>query len=161
MAIKNVHVIGLNEFQEEVMIHLSLGRRLSFPSKTGDLHVASKFMVREYEDARGKRVADEERIKGIETSLPGPSIHIHVEEGMQLSDLQDQESYTYEVASIFLGAKDQEELQDHYYRFLEELGLSFEREVDLKALQEEASDEYHERSLMAGRGSLSLMHSYG
>jgi biotin carboxylase len=120
----------------EVMIDLALGERPRFPIESGEYQVAAKFMVREYEDARVKEVPDPERIKGIEARFPAASIHLHVEEGMMLSELTDQDSYTYEVASIYLGARDQKELLDHYYKILEELGLSFEREVGLKALQE-------------------------
>jgi hypothetical protein len=57
---------------------------------------------------------------------PDASIEIHVEPGMRLSSLKNQDSYSYEVAVLFLGGQDQQDLEAKYRRLRADLPLAFE-----------------------------------
>jgi hypothetical protein len=47
-------------------------------------------------------------------------------EGMRLSELKLQDSYSFEVAELFLGARDQKQLLDNYRRAVDVLNFRFE-----------------------------------
>ena len=112
----------------EVAIEVALGVEPRFPVQAGAWRRAAKFMVREYRDARVVQAPDEERLRSIERELGGVRIQVHVEAGMRLSELppQDQDSYSYETAVIFVGADTRDELHRKYEAALERLDLRYE-----------------------------------
>ena len=59
--------------------------------------------------------------------MPGTEILVDVEQGSRLSDMAYQDSYSYEVAVIFMGGRSHESLLRRYRRLLRELPLRFER----------------------------------
>jgi biotin carboxylase len=97
-----------------VMVELALGRKPVFPHRQGPYRYAAKFMWRVYADAIVKRVPTEQEIRAISERISGCQIQMHIHEGMLLSELSDQESYSYEIAVIFLGCDSQQELLDKY-----------------------------------------------
>lgn len=110
---------------QEVMVKVALGEKIKYPSKKGNFKVAAKFMVRAFEDAIVLDLPDETRIREIEKEIPGTTIHLLVQPGMHLTDLQDQDSYSFEIAEIYMGAQDEHELELNYQKCLEELGFDF------------------------------------
>ena len=61
----------------------------------------------------------------LKRDLPGVmAVEVVPEEGQRLSELPGQDSYSYELASIFIGADDREQLRERYDRCVE--GLRFE-----------------------------------
>ena len=48
-----------------------------------------------------------------------------VDEGMQLSELRDQDTHSYEIATVRLGARDQEELLHRFRQVAEMLDFEF------------------------------------
>jgi hypothetical protein len=54
---------------------------------------------------------------------------IHVKEGMRLSDLPNQDSYSFELADIFMGADDEDELIGRFYEVMDMLDFRFSAEV--------------------------------
>jgi hypothetical protein len=53
---------------------------------------------------------------------------LHVKNGLHLGELQGQDSYSYELANIFIGGRDQRELVKKYNQCLD--GLTFDIEYD-------------------------------
>jgi len=99
---------------QKVTIDLALARRPEFPFRQGHCRVAAKFMVRMY-DAAGQdgtvtRMPHAEEINRVCRSFPDVRIRLMAEEGMPLSALHFQDSYSHELAEIFLGADSEEEL---------------------------------------------------
>ena len=46
--------------------------------------------------------------EAVADAVPGdPVVHVTVDEGMQLSELRDQDTHSYEIATVRLGARDQ------------------------------------------------------
>lgn len=91
----------------EVAVEVSQGIQPAYPQNGGGYRRAAKFMLRRYTgDATVAHAPHAEEIAEIEALIPGVRIHLHVRPGMRLSQLpsQDQDSYSYEVAMLFVGA---------------------------------------------------------
>jgi len=96
----------------QVAVELSTGRRPTFPHREGKFAVAGKFFLREWEDAYVAQVPSEEAIRRIEQEIiPGSTIEIVAVPGERLSDLMDQDSYSYRVALLFLGGTSKQDLE--------------------------------------------------
>ena len=109
----------------EVAIDLALKQRPSFPRHSGRYSCAAKFMLRERRDGVAVRTPTAAEIAAIEREVPGTRIQLSVEDGMRLSDLQNQDSYSYEVAVIFVGGHDEAELLQKYQRCVDALPFEY------------------------------------
>ncbi|TVP92720.1 MAG: ATP-grasp domain-containing protein [Thioalkalivibrio sp.] len=112
-------------YHHQVMIDLALGREPAMPHREGRFGCAAKFMLRRHEDARVVRVPTDEEIAAIEADIPGVVIQLEVRPGMRLSELRYQDSYSYEVAVVFVGAADHADLEDKYQQVLARFPLEF------------------------------------
>ena len=96
----------------QVAVELAAGRRPTFPHRQGKFAVAGKFFLREWEDAYVAQVPSEETVRRIEQEIiPGSTIEIVAIPGERLSDLMDQDSYSYRVALLFLGGTSKQDLE--------------------------------------------------
>ena len=111
------------EYHHQVMIDVALGQRPAFPHREGRYGVAAKFMWRAFEDALVRRVPTEEEIARVQRLFPEAEIEVHLTEGARLSDLKFQDSYSYEMATIFLGGDSEAELLEKYDRCREALNI--------------------------------------
>lgn len=109
----------------QVVIDLSMGRRPDFSERRGPFNCAAKFMWRHYQDEWVERVPSEAEIQQVKDEFPGTHVHIEVEPGMKLSDLRDQDSYSYEIAILLMGAENHAQLLKNYKRAQEILGFEF------------------------------------
>jgi hypothetical protein len=112
------------QYHHRVMLDLGLGRAPAFEQGRGRYKLAAKFMLRHYADARVTRVPTAAEIAAVEQAVPGTRIQIEVSEGEQLSALRDQDSYSYELATLFIGADSQAELTARYRECLDRLPLT-------------------------------------
>jgi len=110
-------------YHHKVMVDTALGRRPDFPHRRGEHRCAAKFMWRVGTNAVVTRVPSEDEIQQLKRKVPELQVQFHVRKGMRLSDLADQDSYTYEVAVLFLGADSERELQEKYAFCQESLHL--------------------------------------
>jgi len=115
---------------QDVLVDLALGKRPAFQQGQGDYRIAGKFMVRNYANGTIRAVPDEEEIRRVQEVYPEAGVHLLVSPGMRLDRLQFQDSYSFELAEIFLGARDAEELNEKYEHCLEM--LTFDIEPDRK-----------------------------
>jgi biotin carboxylase len=109
----------------EVMIGLALGERPEFPYRQGEYPCAAKIFLRTHEDAVAKRVPSEQEIQRVKEQFPGTLVNIHVREGVRLSDMPNQESYSYELGYICLGAQNEHELLERYRTCLKYLTFEY------------------------------------
>lgn len=109
----------------EIAVELALGRKPDYPPAHGRFKCAAKFMWRCYEDALVKRVPTAAEIDQVQNELPGTEVYVEVSQGQRLSDLRDQDSYSYEIAIILLGADDHQQLLQRYARCRQILGFVF------------------------------------
>jgi hypothetical protein len=110
---------------QQVTVDLALNRRPDMPRGAGAFPVAAEFFHRVFvPDARVVRVPSAEEIAQLEAAIPGTIVRPQVRPDMLLSDLPEQDSYSFAIATIYMGAKNQRNLLTNYDRVLK--GLHFE-----------------------------------
>lgn len=112
---------------ESVMIDLALGRKPSMPHREGRFKVGAKFYLRRFSDALVTRIPGPDEITQIESDIPGARIKLRIAEGQRLSDRPDQDSYSYELAWIHLGADTNDELDHQFEECARRLRFEFEQ----------------------------------
>ncbi len=108
------------------MVQLALGREPQFPHQRGEYAVAAKWFVRRFEDGVVRRAPTQEEIARIEREIPGVKIDIVAEEGARLSEMTYQDSYSYELADVHIGAQDQSELEAKFEQCAQALPFEFD-----------------------------------
>ncbi len=111
-----------------VMLSLALDRKPEPLYYNGDFNKAAHFMLRTYESGLIRKVPTNNEINILKKFIPGLEIKISVKEGTHTSEMQGQDSYSFELANIFIGGHDQVDLMEKYNKCLE--GLTFEIEYD-------------------------------
>jgi len=109
------------------MLDLALGRRPRELPDAGRFQRAAKCFLRVYQRGRVRRVPSAAEVEHLQEDLPGTSVQIHVEPGQHLDELPDQDSYSYEVGYLVIGADDETELLETYEAALERLTFEIER----------------------------------
>lgn len=109
----------------QCMVRLALGQDPELPYRQGKYEIAGKCFLRRFADGLVCRVPTDEEIERIQQDVPGVTIEIVPAEGDRLSALLGQDSYSYELADIFIGASDQAELTDKYDRCVQALHFEF------------------------------------
>jgi hypothetical protein len=101
----------------EVMIDVALGRRPEYPLRAGEYRHAAKFMARIYgapDEAVVTKAPDAERVQAIEAEVLGSHVELHAHEGIRLGDIVVHDSYSRELAVIFVGANSRRALMRKY-----------------------------------------------
>jgi hypothetical protein len=79
--------------------------------------VAAKFMMRSHEaDGVVQRVPSQDEVDRLRRLMPELMVQVLVPEGCRLSQLPDQDSYSYEIMDIFLGGESDEMIEDAHDR---------------------------------------------
>ncbi|GAB3278372.1 ATP-grasp domain-containing protein [Parasphingorhabdus pacifica] len=108
------------------MIQLALGEEPESHDRAGDHTVAGKWFYRRFSDGLVRRTPTRAELDRIEQDIPGTKIKIVPAEGERLSQLPGQDAYSYELADIFIGAPDEDELVARYDRAVRELHFEFD-----------------------------------
>lgn len=117
------------EYHHSVMIEVALGNSPDFAIGKGPAKVAAKFMLRHYRDGLVSRVPNASEIKALKDQFPGTEVILHVSSGMNLSELRDQDSYSFEICDLFMGAENHSQLLENYQTALSMLPFTIkERE---------------------------------
>ena len=111
-----------------IMVDVALGRKPKPMEYHGEFRRAGHFMLRTFEDGVVQSVPSEEQIRRVAEQMPGTVVKLRVHPGRRLSDLSGQDSYSFELAVIYIGGNDQAELLEKYHRCLEELRFEIERD---------------------------------
>ena len=86
----------------------------------------AKFFWRLFEDGIVKKVPTREEIVRVQKEIPGTVVSPQVSPGMRLSDLLEQDNYSYAICHLFVDGEDQKELQDKFIRAQELLTFDVE-----------------------------------
>lgn len=113
------------ESNHQLMVELGLGNEPDFPYRKGQYGCAAKFHLRRFEDGYVTRAPTPSEIDKAKRLVPGTDIEIKVRQNMHLHDLIEQDSYSYDMAHIFIGARNQDELLEKYRRFVAALPFEF------------------------------------
>jgi hypothetical protein len=109
----------------KVMLDVGIGRPVHAPHRGGDYPVAAKFMLRVYKNAVVERAPTKAEIEAVKEQFPDSLLEVMVEPDMQLSDMLNQDAYSYEIADLFLGAQNRRQLLDRYRECLQMLPFRF------------------------------------
>lgn len=109
----------------EVAVDLSLGHRPRLPYRDGEFGHAAKFFIRSYRDALVTRVPGPAEIEELQRKIPGTIVKILPKPGMRLSEMMDQDSYSYTLAILWVGASTTNQLQKRYEKALDILRFEF------------------------------------
>jgi biotin carboxylase len=99
---------------QQIMVDIALGRRPAPMERKGRYQVAANFMLRALEDGIVTRVPTVDDLDRVRSRFPGADFKIRVTEGARLSELEGQDSYSFELANIFLGGDSRIELLQNY-----------------------------------------------
>ncbi|MFC4496548.1 ATP-grasp domain-containing protein [Streptomyces ovatisporus] len=108
------------------MISLALGEDPGLTPMHGEYAVAAKWYHRWFTDGIVKRVPTREELEQVERDIPGVKIDVVPSEGRQLSEMPGQDSYSYELAHIFVGADSEDEMREKHDRALAALPFEVE-----------------------------------
>lgn len=105
-------VHGISHFS--IMLDLALGRKPRTLDRGGDFNVAAKFFVRSFESGRVLRVPSQAAVDRLLERQPGTVVQVLVQPGDELGQLAGQDSYSFELANVFMGGRDEADLLDKY-----------------------------------------------
>lgn len=109
------------------MTQLALGEQPGLPRGEGEFRIAGKWFLRRFADGLVRRVPSAQDIERISVEVPGTqAIDVVPRVGDRLSDLPGQDSYSYELASVFIGADDQQQLEQRYQQVVDALPFEFD-----------------------------------
>lgn len=112
----------------QCLVSLALGRDPHLPHREGEYGVAAKWFLRRFSDAYVRSSPSEEDVARIEREVPGTMVDITATQGRRLSELPSQDSYSYELAALYIGARDEAELEEKYQRCVEMLPFDFDED---------------------------------
>lgn len=107
----------------QVMARVALGEDPELDRRAGPYTVARKHFHRQREDALVERAPDDEELAALGERHAPAVIEIGADEGGRLSDQEDQEPYSYEIAELYLAGSSEEDVEDKRRAILEELDL--------------------------------------
>lgn len=117
-----------------IMLDLALGRKPKPLARDGHFNTAAHFMVRTKQSGEVKHVPSQEAIERLEKQQPGTIAKIAVKAGQHLSELHGQDMYSYEVAQIFIGGRDQRDLLEKYDEALAILQFEIAKEEETEII---------------------------
>jgi len=98
----------------QVAVDVALGQEPRMARGEGPFDCAAACWLRHWRDGVVRRVPAREEIVAIERGLPGTVVELEVRPGTRLSDVVDQDSYSYVLALIYVGGKDEADLETRY-----------------------------------------------
>jgi len=93
--------------------------------------VAAHFMLRTVDRGRVTRIPSDEAIARLVQRQPGTEVKIAVKPGQHLTELQGQDMYSFELAQVYIGGRDQMELLDKYDEALTALQFDIEKDPEV------------------------------
>lgn len=119
------HVDGVPN--HHAMLRLALGHEPYMPYREGEWAIAGKWYYRRFDDdAVVRRAPSEDEIERIEREIPGVTVQATVREGERLSELPEQDSYSFDLAHLVVAGNDVADMEDKFRRATERLTLEFD-----------------------------------
>jgi hypothetical protein len=109
-----------------VVVDLAVGRKPRPLAREGRWNVAAHFFARAHEPGRVVNVPPRAAIERAVARQGDTRVHLMVQRGTDLADLPNQDSYSYELASVYIGGRDRADVLDKYDRLLDVLQFEIE-----------------------------------
>jgi biotin carboxylase len=111
---------------QQVTVDLGLGRKPRMPKGEGAKQVAAEFFYRVFfADATVQRAPSRAEIEVAAEQVEGTRIASHVKKNMKLSELPEQDAYSFAVASVWMGAGKSSKLLWNYEQVMKKLNYEF------------------------------------
>ena len=111
----------------EVAIDIALGQRPSMTNRLGKFPVAAKCMIpHTHDNAIVKRVPSRQELEELQARFPGTKVRLDIAPGVRLSDLPNQDHYSYHIGTICLGGDSHDEIRERYHACLDALKFEFD-----------------------------------
>ena len=111
---------------QQVTVQVACGEQPEFPFREGRFNCAAKFFWRVFDgDAEVTRTPSQEDIRKVEARFPGTVVKPQVKAGMRLSELLEQDSYSYAICQLYIGGDDQKDLLNKYLECQDMLPFEF------------------------------------
>ncbi|WP_291320010.1 ATP-grasp domain-containing protein [Desulfonatronospira sp.] len=135
-------VDGMSNHQ--VMLDVAMNLDPAFPRRQGKFRVAGKFFLREYQDKLITGIPTREDLEDLSNRIPGTLVDVQGKVGMKLSDIPEQDSYSYASSFIYLGADSQKDLLEKFRKCREMIRFQYQDltipAVSPKKIQEQAPE---------------------
>ncbi|MGW4487353.1 ATP-grasp domain-containing protein [Amycolatopsis sp. NPDC004368] len=114
----------------DLMVRLGLGRAPRHRTGAGPHRIAGRWYLRRFSgDAVVTRVPTTEEVTALQDEIGGVRVSLSPREGQRLSDLPEQDSYSYELAQFLIGADSEQEMEQKYQRCVDGLRFEFDAEA--------------------------------
>jgi biotin carboxylase len=112
----------------EVAVHVAIGDEPDFEEGRGKYQHAAKFFHRHYDmkDGIATRTPSKEDLERLYREQPDTRVNIAIRPGERLSELVDQDAYSYVLAEILVAGHTVEEMEQKYHRAVEMLPFKFD-----------------------------------
>ncbi|MGM0632649.1 MAG: ATP-grasp domain-containing protein [Pseudomonadota bacterium] len=112
----------------EIAVHVALGDQPRFEQGKGPYQHAAKFLFRHYtdEDWVVTRVPTESDLRRISSQQPDARVVINLEKGGRLSELMDQDAYSYTLAEVYVAAHSTHEMLEKFHQIAGMLRFEFD-----------------------------------
>ena len=128
---------------QQLTVQVACGEQPDFPHSQGEFPCAAKFFWRIFSgDAEVIRVPTQEEIYKVQERIAGTIIQPQVTTGMKLSDLLEQDSYSYAICHLFIGGEHQKDLLDKYLLCQEMLPFEFKPISSHSCAQRTSTDSF-------------------
>jgi len=119
----------------QVVVDLAMGVQPQWHAGDGEFRRAAKIFLRRFSDGRVTRVPSAAEIDAVIERFPGTLVEIPVHKGMLLSELesQEQDSYSYNYAIIFMGARSGRRLRANFREVEQMLAFEFDENTGGRA----------------------------
>ncbi len=110
----------------QVTVDVALGREPHMPRGEGRFDCAAACWLRRWRDGIVRRLPTAGEIADIEKQIPGTTIELEVHEGTRLSEVVDQDSYSFVLALVYVAGRDTEDLLARYESCVDKLQFVIE-----------------------------------
>lgn len=110
----------------EIAIDVALGIQPSIPYREGRFAVAAKCIIPHFEDGIVTRVPSQQELDALVQRFPGTLVRLDVAPGSRLSELPNQDSFSYHIGTVCLGGETHRQVRERYLACLEALHFEFD-----------------------------------
>lgn len=108
----------------ELAVKVAIDEEPQFAHSNGRYGAAAKCMVRvRHKDGVVRSIPSDEDLRAIEQDFPGCLIELEVEKGSVLSELPEQDTYSYCIANVYACGEDHEDMLERYREIVERLDI--------------------------------------
>jgi hypothetical protein len=109
-----------------VVVDLAVGRKPRPLGREGRWNVAAHFFARAFEPGRVTHVPSRHALERASSRQGDTRIKLMVDRGTDLGQLANQDSYSFELANVYIGGRDRADLLDKYDQLLDVLQFEIE-----------------------------------